>query len=368
MAYTTIDNPELFFQTLIWTGDGSGTKSFTLDGSENMQPDWVWSKPRDSLSSITGNHFLFDSVRGAGAEKELVSNNTGAEGANANQVYGYISSFNSDGFTTTAGSSNNDYFNKNSIKYVAWNWKAGTSFTNDASATGIGSIDSTGSVSTDAGFSICSYTGTGGTETIKHGLSTKPAIILVKKRSGSANWYMYHHKNTSAPATDFLTLNSSAATSDNANNWNDTEPTSSVFSVGASGTTNPSGGTMIAYCFAEKKGYSKFGSYTGNGNADGTFVYTGFKPAWILTKKSSGSGDSWNLLDSIRNPGNPGDKRLTPDTSNAEATTTQYDILSNGFKARATTGAVNTSGATYIFMAFAEAPFVNSKGVPNNSR
>jgi len=361
MAYTTIDNPELFFQTLIWTGDGSGTKSFTLDGSENMQPDWVWSKPRDSLSSITGNHFLFDSVRGAGAEKELVSNNDGSEGANANQVYGYISSFNSDGFTTTAGSSNNDYFNKNSIKYVSWNWKAGGS----ASSNSNGSITSSVSASTTAGFSIVSYTGTGSNATIGHGLGVTPKWIIFKNRSATKGWSVYH---TSYGATKFMFLNETGAPQTYSPMFNDTEPTSSLFSVGTDLATNVSGNNYIAYCFAEKKGYSKFGSYTGNGNADGTFVYTGFKPAWVLVKNTSGSGDNWTILDNKRLGYNPDNRLLFPNANNADYTAVNLDLLSNGFKARSTDTTFNGSGATYIYMAFAENPFVTSTGVPNNAR
>ncbi len=233
MAYTTIDNPELFFQTLIWTGDGSGTKSFTLDGSENMQPDWVWSKARDSLGSITGNHFLYDSVRGAGAEKELSSNSTGAEGANANAQYGYISSFNTDGFTTTAGTSNNDYFNKSSVKYVAWNWKAGGS----ASSNSNGSITSSVSAAnTTAGFSIVSYTGTGSNATIGHGLGSAPGWFVTKSRdTGTEGWMVFHQ---SLGATAGVRLNETANAAAVSAYFNDTAPTSSVFSIGTNGVVN----------------------------------------------------------------------------------------------------------------------------------
>ena len=365
MAYTTIDNPELFFQTLIWTGDGSGTKSFTLDGSENMQPDWVWSKARDSLGSITGNHFLYDSVRGAGVEKELSSNSTGAEGANANHQYGYISSFNSNGFTTTAGSSNNDYFNKSSVKYASWNWISGTSFTNDASSTGIGTIDSTGSANDTAGFSIVTYTGNGtsGAE-VKHGLSSALGVLIVKSRSEARNWGVFHQSNG---GTKNLSLDTTDAVEVNAGRWNNTAPTSSVFTLGNSTPVNNNGITYVAYCFAEKKGYSKFGSYTGNGNADGTFVYTGFKPAWVMVKRTD-SGNSWCIFDNKRPGFNETNQYLLAEDSRAELTDMGFEILSNGFKLRQTFNSVNGSGASYIYLAFAESSFVNSNGVPNNAR
>ena len=349
MAYTTIDNPELYFQAKIYTGNATA-RAITLDGSENMQPDWIWFKQR----SGTENHNLFDSVRGVG--KQLESNANSAETATSLQT-----AFGTNGFSINDAAE----LNASGSTYVAWNWKAGTSFSNDASATGIGTIDSAGSVSDTSGFSIVSWSGTGSNGTIKHGLSTVPKMIIVKSRSHSKDWTVYH---STLGNTKWIELNAQTAEQSSSNRWNNTSPTSSVFTVATDSSVNASGYTYIAYCFAEKKGYSKISSYVGNGSTDGSTIFCGFKPAWILTKKSSGSGDSWNLLDTKRNTFNPGDKRITPDTSDAEATTTQYDILSNGFKARATTGAVNTSGATYIYMAFAESPLVNSNGIPNNAR
>ena len=361
MAYTTIDNPELFFQTLIWTGDGSGTKSFTLDGSENMQPDWVWSKARESLSTITGSHFLFDSVRGGGAEKEIRSNNSGAEGSSANQVYGYVSSFDSDGFTTTAGSSNNDYFNKSSIKYVAWNWKAGGS----ASSNGDGDITSSVSVNTTAGFSIVSYTGNGSaTQTIGHGLGAVPKVMIFKRRNSTSDWIVYH---VTRGATKYIPLNSTSTGSTYEPYFANTEPTSSVFTVDTAGDINGSSDTFIAYLFSEIKGYSKFGAYTGNGNADGPFVYTGFKPAWVLQKNTSAT-QGWQLQDNKREGYNGDNDLLQPNDSAAESGVNRIDILSNGFKVITTDAGQNTSGSNYIYFAFAESPFVNSNGAPNNAR
>ena len=353
MAYTTVDNPELYFQTKTYTGN-SGTNAITFDGSENMQPDWVWTKARN----YNDDHLLVDAVRGN--TKYLKSHLTNAEQTSSIRV----TSFNSDGFTL--GSSSD--INGNSDTYVSWNWKAGTSFTNDASATGVGSIDSAGSVNTDAGFSIVSYTGTGSTGTVAHGLGATPGMIIIKERNNATSWIVYHHKNTSAPATDYLLLNSTQATYDYADYFNDTEPTSSVFTIDTAGDINGSSDTYIAYCFAEKKGYSKFGSYTGNGNADGPFIYTGFKPAFVIIKPSSYS-NSWLILDNKRNTFNPTNTRLEADGTGADYSGLDYtDFLSNGFKIRTSNSHPNNSGGTLIYMAFAESPFVNSNGVPNNAR
>ena len=354
MAYTTIDNPELFFQTKLYSGTGS-SQSVTLDGDENMQPDWVWGKGR----TLAGyNHGIVDSVRGV--SKLIYSNLTDAEDTYSTG----ITSLNTDGFTTGSG----NVFNNGSNTYVAWCWKTGTSFSNDASATGIGTIDSSGSVSDDSGFSIVSYTGTGSAGTIKHGLSSTPLITLIKQRSsggtggGHWNFITYQIDGTS----DELNLNKTAAKTDRSI----TAPTSSVFSVDTSDERNDSGQTYICYCFAEKKGYSKFGTYTGNGNADGTFVYTGFKPAFVMTKKTSSStARNWCILDNKRSSSgaNVVDDRLFPNLTDAEDSSTSADFLSNGIKFRDNAGEFNQP-VSYIYMAFAESPFVNSNGVPCNAR
>jgi len=346
MSYTNgLDKPTDYFNTVLFSGNETA-RSITGVG---FQPDWVWIKDR----SQAYNHHLFDVIRGA--TKRLKSDVADAESTNAQT----LTAFGSDGFSLGTDNATNG----NGSNVVSWNWLAGGS----ASSNTDGDITSSVSANTTAGFSIVSYTGTGSTDTIGHGLGAKPSVILVKKRNGSANWYMYHHKNTSAPETDFLTLNSTAATSDNANNWNDTEPASSVFSVGASGTTNPSSGTMIAYCFAEKQGYSKFGSYTGNGNADGPFIYTGFKPAWVLQKNISAT-QGWQLQDNKREGYNGDNDLLQPHDSAAESGVNRIDILSNGFKVITTDAGQNTSGATYIYMTFAESPFVTSTGIPTTAR
>ena len=351
MSYTNgLDDPSAFFQCTLYTGNGSNDLSITNSGNSDLQPDWVWIKQRDSR-----DHFLFDSVRGV---LQYVASNTDAAESTLSDG---LKSFNSNGFTIDDGVG----INQNNDPHVSWNWKAGTSFTNDASSTGIGTIDSTGSVSDTAGFSIVSYTGTGSNGTIKHGLSTVPKIMIVKERDNANNWFVYHY---SLGATKQLILQETDAEASFTATWNDTEPTSSVFSVGTSNGTNRSGGGLIAYCFAEKKGYSKFGSYTGNGNADGTFVYTGFKPALIIFKNADSGSADWVLYDNKRDGFNSNNIALYPNASAGDDTGNDPDILSNGFKQRATGSDRNGNGENIIYMAFAENPFVTSTGVPATAR
>jgi len=365
MAYTDIDKPSDYFNTIIWTGaSDTANRAFTGVG---FQPDLVWSKIRDD----TYHHNWFDSVRGAGSDKEINSDTSGAEGSGDTDGYGFISSFDTDGFSTTQGTASggrNLEYNQNNNTFVAWNWKAGTSFSNDASSTSVGSVDSTGSVSTDAGFSIINVVKANTTaHTVAHGLGAVPQMIIGKSRTGSSyRWIVYHQAigNTHA-----LYLNEDFAKTDSVTFWNDTTPTSSVFSLG---TDNSWNGTSIFYCFAEKKGYSKFGSYTGNGNADGPFIYTGFKPAFIIQKRSDSAHD-WQLHDNKRGqyfPGNVVNNRIEPNANNAEGTGDDigYDFLSNGFKTRTSNANYNASGSVYIYMAFAENPFVTSTGVPATAK
>ena len=350
MAYTAIDDPEAYFQVKLYAGD-STNHALTLDGDTDMQPDLVWIKERDAAIQ----HYIYDSVRGVG--KRLLPAETNAESDTDST---WFASFDSDGFSI--GSEDN--INDTGDNYVAWCWKAGTAFSNDASATSVGTIDSVGSVSADAGFSILTWTSTAAAHTVAHGIST-PAVIIMKGRHEANSWQVYHHKNTTAPETDYLDLSTADATADYTV-WNDTAPTSSVMSLGTwSGLDD--GGTMVAYIFAEKQGYSKFGSYTGNGNADGTFVYTGFRPAWILCKSTAAT--TWEMVDNKRVGYNSSNWNLFPNTAAVEnVDTVRLDILSNGFKIRTTGSNLNTSGQTYLYMAFAEAPLVNSNGVPNNAR
>ena len=352
MAYTDIDKPSDYFDTKLYTGN-AGTLNVTgLD----FQPDWVWIKNRTSDYT----HGLYDSVRGAGSSKGIYSNTNEAEGTNS--AFQNLTSFNSDGFSL-GSTSNTNVINTNSQNHVSWNWKAGTSFTNDASATGIGSIDSTGSVNTDAGFSIVSYSGnsTAGA-TIAHGLGATPKMMIVRKRNSAENWLVYHASTGNTGAT--LLNGTNAFFQDDM--WNSTSPTSSVFTVHGGAGANASGGTYIAYCFTDVKGYSKFSSYIGNGNADGAFVYTGFKSAFVMIKKTSGTGN-WCLFDNKRGV-NGAMIQLNPDVNNADNTSNYIDFLSNGFKCRNTASDKNASGGSYIYMAFAENPFVTSTGVPATAR
>ena len=323
---------------MLYTGNG-GTQSITGVG---FQPDWVWFKSR----SFEENHALYDSVRGA--TKDIRSDVTNAENTNSTG----LTAFGSDGFSIGSVA----FVNQNSATYAAWNWKAGTSFSNDASSTSVGSIDSAGSVNTDVGFSIISYTGTGSAGTVAHGLGVALQMIIVKNRSAADAWQVYHENIASDAQTDYLVLNTTAAAVDDAGRWNDTAPTTAVFSIGADVEVNTSSENYIAYCFASVDGYSKFGSYTGNGNADGTFVYTGFRPAFVMTKRTDSTG-SWEMYDAKRIGYNTANYYVYAQGINADGTDIPFDILSNGFKRRSTGGSANASGGTYIYMAFAEQPF-----------
>ena len=361
-VYTQIDDPSAHFKVQLYTGNAS-TQSITFDDTDtDLQPDLLWIKCRGAAE----NHTIVDSVRGDSTEnsgyKYLQANTTSAEQAHSGNTL--VDAITSDGFNI----GNNDQVNI-AQPFVAWAWKAGTSFSNDASATSVGTIDSTGSINTDAGISIMSWTSlaSGSNYTIAHGIST-PAVIIMKGRHESNSWQVYHHKNTSAPETDYLDLSTDDATADYTV-WNDTAPTSSVMSLGTwSGLDD--GGTMIAYLFAEKQGFSKFGGYTGNGNTDGTFVYTGFRPAFVMFKCTSAS-DKWSIFDNKRDVDNPTELYLRANIADAEGShaTKKADFLSNGFKPRTTSQEWNGDGQSYIYMAFAEAPFVTgSGGVPCNAR
>ena len=342
---------EDYFGINLWTGNGS---SQTLTNSGGFQPDWVWVKMR----SGTDFHILQDSVRGAG--KNLNTNNTNAETGNSGDL---ITSFNSNGFTvnnTYLGSANTST-NGNGSTYVGWQWRAnGAGVSNTA-----GSITSTVSASTTSCFSVVTYTGTGANATVGHGLGVAPSMIIFKDRSTTTNWIVYH---VSVGNTTALALNLTNATlSPSTAYFNNTTPTSTVFTIGNGTTVNTSSENYVAYAFAEVAGYSKFGSYTGNGSTDGPFVYTGFRPAFIMVKASAGASAgsaNWLILDDTRNTSNVTNNKLAPNLSEAENGTSigtsadnNYDLLSNGFKARTTNGSSNESGSTFIYMAFAENPF-----------
>ena len=352
MAFTTIDDPSEYFQTALWTGTGS-SRSVTNDGNSDLQPDWLWVKRR----SATNSHHLVNSSIGLSGDVALASDLTNAQFSTP------VSAFNSDGFSFNAGDAS---CNANSSTYVAWQWKANGGTTSSNSD---GSITSTVQANTTSGFSIVSYTGNGTSgATVGHGLSSKPGMMIFKERNGATGWVVYQHKNTSAPATEYLQLNSTNATDDYAGYFNDTEPTSSVFTLGNDTGINQNNDTYIAYCFAEKKGFSKFGKFTGNGSTDGTFIHTGFKPAFVLAKPTDITGN-WPLFDNkLRPANNVGNNFMYADLSNAQDSSSDFDMLSNGFKTRTTSNLINGSGNSYIYMCFASNPFVTSTGIPTTAR
>ena len=323
------------------TYTGTGTSSARSVTGVAFQPDFVWGKGR----SVASQHNLFDAVRGSG--KRLISNSTAAEETNA--AFGYLSSFDSDGFSTLAGSTNNENWNQTSATYVAWSWKAGgTAVSNTA-----GTIASSVSANTTAGFSIVVYTGNGTNgATVGHGLGAKPSLIIEKGRSTAYNWSVQGCGVLWTPATSTLFLNAT-----NALNVSGAiaAPTTSVFTPSATLYANESGVSNVAYCWAPVAGYSAFGSYTGNGSADGPFIYTGFRPRYIMFKRTD-AAFVWGILDTSRSPSNIASLWLYPSDANPDFTYASFDFVSNGFKLRATDGAMNASGGTYIYAAFAENP------------
>ena len=359
MAYTTIDDPSAYFHAQLYTGNATDSTSITNDAnSGNFQPDWLWIKNRSSAGGV-GPHFIVDSSRGA--NKDFHMNNDEAEHTTTNAV----KSFNSDGFTIDSGGT----VNNNTDNYISWQWKAngGTTTTNDASATSIGSIDSVYQANTTAGFSIVTYTGAGGNQTIAHGLGATPTVIIIRRRDGAADWTSFH-----SPIGDekFLRLNSTNAMGDQATYFNDTSPTSTVFTVGSAGDVNTSSGTHVAYCFTDIQGYSKYGTYEGNNNSNGPFIYLGFKPQLFIVKNVDSTA-AWRLYSnkiSNQNGFNDLDRVLYPNTNEAESGTGHaVDFLSNGIKIRGDNEDVNDA-ESYIYMAWAEHPFVSSKGVPCTAR
>jgi len=359
MAYTNIDDPSAYFQTALYTGN-AGNQTITNDGNSDLQPDFVWLKSR----TFTSVHLAQDSTRGAtgGVYRYLQPDNTAAE---AVQTDGDgITSLNSDGFSL--GFNNSNSWNQSGNTYVAWQWKAngGTTSSNTD-----GGITTTVQANQDAGFSIVTYTGTGSSNTIGHGLGVAPNMMIVKNRSGAYNWAVYHKDSNSSPEDYYAQLNTENTFSLATDIFGTSPATSSVIGVKNFNETNASGSNYVAYCFASKQGYSKFGSYKGNTNANGAFVYTGFKPAFVLIKKANVSNDSWVILDTARNPYNGMNARLFPDLTNSESTSqVLIDSLSNGFKMRTADTAYNGSGVTYVYMAFAENPFVTSTGIPTTAR
>jgi len=357
MAYTTINKSTDYFSSDLWSGNSS-TQSINVGKNFSSNGSLIWIKGRNSSGFA---HRFIDSVRGK--EKLLASNSTDAEFTESGDG---IASYSSTGFNLQF-SSQNDY-NESGGNYVGWNWLAGSSPTGSSNTDG--SINTTyTSANTTAGFSISKYTGTGANATVGHGLGVAPAMIIIKDLSESSyDWMIYHQ---SLGATKYIRLNLTNAEG-TSSVWQNTAPTNQVFSVVSnSSDVNKSGNNFIAYCFAEKTGYSNFGSYTGNGSTDGTFVYTGFKPAFFMIKRTDGSGDKWRMWDNKRSPFNLVDDSLACNETSAEYddTSVSLDFLSNGCKMKMSGGgAGNGSGETYIYMAFAEAPLVGSNNVPCTAR
>ena len=363
MAYTNIDDPSAHHQTKLYTGTGA-SHNITNDGNSDLQPDWVWIKRYSSGGNYSHAHF--DSTRGS--TKRFYWPGTAVQDNNAQ----YITSFNTDGFT--AGTDAN--INENNLEYVAWQWKAGGgSVANNTD----GNITSSVQANPDAGFSIVTYTGNGVQtgKTVGHGLNSAPKMIISKDTGNNSNvitWRVYH---VGVGPTKYMEFASAAAVA-TYNDWDNTAPTASVYSVGGAGgytPTNTNNANYQAFVFADVQGYSKFGKYVGNGNSNGNgpFVYTGFKPAWIMVKNASRAGYSWSIIDNQRDAFNEVDNGLQGNSAAPESSTSAdygCDFLSNGFKVRA----VNTgylggvSGDTMIYMAFAENPFVTSTRVPTTAR
>jgi hypothetical protein len=352
MAYSTITKPSLYFNTKLYTGDGSTSNSITGVG---FQPDWIWIKKRNSSAS----HRLLDSIRGV--QKHLASDNTDAE-----VTQNSVMSFDTDGFTVgdSAGT------NGSSDTFASWNWLASGSTASNSD----GSITSTVSANTTAGFSIVTFaSGASGDATVGHGLGVAPNVIIAKARNGNSfNWSVYHSSaSTTNNNKKYLRFNTTdALVTSGSNIWGASLPTSSVFGI-TNGQVVEASKNCVAYCFAEKTGYSKFGSYTGNGNADGPFIYTGFKPAYILIKNLTSGSTNWQIYDNKRDGFNPQNDLFRGNLTSAEAAVDPIDILSNGFKIRHTAASLNTSGNTLIYSAFAEEPLVanvGANGIPATAR
>tara|TARA_R100001126_G_scaffold95341_1_gene66918 strand:+ start:16 stop:1053 length:1038 start_codon:yes stop_codon:yes gene_type:complete len=345
MAYTTIDKSTNYFDTRLYTGTGAENVVSDL----GFNPDFVWFKKR----SATEHHFLYDQVRGA--LKKIASSNQNAE-ATETQT---LKSFGSGGYTLGTSAE----VNGSSVTYVAWNWKAN----GQGSSNTDGSINTTyTSANTTTGISISKYTGTGANATVGHGLGVAPKMIIFKNLDTATAWDVFFHDVGQGRR---LFLDQSVSFNTSTNYMNDTYPTSTVFSVGNADNTNKSGSPMIAYCFTDVTGYQKIGSWSGNGNADGVFIYTGFKPAFILSKNSN-RNENWLIHDNKRSTYNVNQTKLSPNDTSVDSTNSAFalDFLSNGFKIRTTDTALNQSGELYAYLAIAEAPLVGSNNIPATAR
>lgn len=361
MAYTNIDDPSAHFQILLHGSSSNTAASYTFDGNSTMQPDLVWHKNR----TVTDEHYLFDSTRGV--QKAVYSNLVNAEATHNSS----LTSFDSNGYSV--GSSN---VTSGAGTYVSWNWKAngGTTSSNTS-----GTITTTVQANTDAGFSIVTWTGSGSNATMGHGLGTTPQVIITKSRTTTNDWNVYHRNmHPTAPYNYLLYTHLTNAATAATGSWGTSlsDVNSSTFYMKY--WINYSSASMLAYCFAEKQGFSKFSKYIGNGATNGTFSHTGFKPAFLIIKDITGGAGgtgNWIMWDSKRSPYNPNLTSINANLDGGEFDATAYsnidiDVLSNGFKIRHDSGKsyLNMSGRTYIFMAFAENPFVTSTGIPTTAR
>jgi hypothetical protein len=352
MSYTNgLDDPTAYFQTKTYSGNGVET-AITNDGNSNLQPDLIWFKAR----SAAYYHGLFDVIRGT--ELRLSTNVTDAESSKPSA----FTSFDSNGFTVGADVSNTT--NTSGQTFVAWQWKANGAGVSNTD----GSITSTVSANTTSGFSIVTRTGTGANASVGHGLGVAPSMIITKVYSTAGNDWMVYHK--SLGATNYIKLNLTDGTFASSAVWNNTAPDSDKFYLGSSGDANASGQTSVAYCFADVKGFSKFGSYIGNGStSSGTFIYTGFKPAFVMVKNTTNGSTYWVMVDSVRKPANPANANLYANDAEAEGATDYLYLFSNGFSPlKSASSWVNESDSTYIYMAFAENPFVTSTSIPTTAR
>jgi len=353
MAYTDIDDPSAYFQTTLYTGNGQAGHAITNSGNSDLAPNWVWIKSRDD----TSQHRIYDTVRGI--KKPLKSDLNNAEGTDNNGV----TAFGSDGFTL----GNEAQSNGNNLKFASWNWKAGTAVSGNTTGSGTAKAY-TGSVNTDAGFSIIRYLGNAAAgHTVPHHLGVAPKAMIVKSLAASQSWFINFPFGTGAGYIMLDRTNAGDGSNDSV--WSSTAPSSSVVTLGETGGVNENNDAYIMYAFAEKQGYSKFGSYKGNGNANGTFVYTGFKPAFVIVKRTDAT-NYWFMFDDKRSTSgsNPTDKELYPNGNEVEDTSARFDFLSNGFKNRLNSAGSNTSGGSYIYIAFSENPFVTSTGVPATAK
>ena len=349
-----VDKPTDLFNTLLYSGNNTNNTSITGVGFE---PDLTWIKNRNS----SGNNCLFTQMTGLDVAGYLASNSANAFASDAT----LFKSFNSDGYTVGTGGNVND----SGRTYCSWNWLGA----NGTSSNTTGSIDSTVSANTTAGFSIVKYTGNATVSTIGHGLGVAPKMIITKNISRSDAWPVdCRQGNNGAGGIMYLNETGTLGAYGNSSPYPSTAPTSSVYSVGTAGNTNYNGSTLIAYCFAEKTGFSRFGQYFGNSSDDGTFVYTGFKPALIIVKRADTGAGNWVMQDNKRSSSggfNENSYSIKSNTNAAEVTNeSEVDFVSNGYKFRNALTDNNAAGSKYIYMAFAENPFVSSSGVPGLAR